>query len=133
MRLEQNAAKGGAEREGDEAGKQRRHRDCQRELPVELTRDSADECRRDENRTQHKRDGYECAADLFHGLDRRLAWREAFSEVALDAFDHDDRIVHHDADGEHESEQRKIVERETEDRHDGKRPDERDGNRRESE
>jgi hypothetical protein len=104
VRLKQNAAKGGAERERDKARKQRRYRDGERKLSVELTRNSANECRRDENRAEHKRNGHEGAPDLFHGLDRRVPWREAFGEVALDTFDHDDRIVHHNADGEHKAE-----------------------------
>ena len=49
---------------------------------------------------------------LLRGFDRR----EAARDVALDVFDHDDRVVDHDADREHEAEQRQRVEREAEQR-----------------
>ena len=61
-------------------------------------------------------------ADLVHALARRVARRKAGRHVALDILDHDDGIVDHDADREHEPEQRQIVQREAERRHDAKVP-----------
>ena len=54
-------------------------------------------------------------------------------DVALDVLDHDDGVVDDDADGEHEAEQRQVVEREAEHRHEEERADERhrDGDDRE--
>ena len=46
---------------------------------------------------------------------------------ALDVFDDDDRVVHHDADRQHQSEEREQVDRESEHRHPEKRADDRDG------
>ena len=40
---------------------------------------------------------------------RRLERRQAERDVALDVFDHDDRVIDHDADGEHEAEERERV------------------------
>ena len=40
--------------------------------------------------------------------------REPRLDVALDVLDHDDRVVDHDADGEHQPEQRQRVDREAE-------------------
>src|SRR5580704_11854401 len=46
-------------------------------------------------------------------------------DVALHVLDHHDRVVDHDADGENQAEQRQIVEREPERRHEEERADER--------
>ena len=51
-------------------------------------------------------------ADLVHGLVRRVARRHAEADVALDVLHHDDRVVDHDADGQHHAEQRQRVQRE---------------------
>ena len=50
-------------------------------------------------------------------------------DVALDVLDHDDRVVDHDADRQHQPEQRQVVQREAEQRHDEERADQRDRNR----
>ena len=54
------------------------------------------------------------AADLVHGLVRRVARRHALRDVALDVLDDDDRVVDHDADRQHQAEQGQRVEREAE-------------------
>ena len=36
--------------------------------------------------------------------------------AALDVLDHDDGVVHHDADGQHQAEQRQVVQREAQQR-----------------
>ena len=46
-------------------------------------------------------------------------------EMPLDVFDHHDRVVDHDADRQHEAEQREIVDRESERRHHGESADQR--------
>ena len=63
--------------------------------------------------------------DLVHGAMRRVARRQAVGDVALDVLDHDDGVVDHDADGQHQAEQRQGVEREAERRHDGEGADQR--------
>jgi len=47
------------------------------------------------------------------------------SIVVLDGFHYDDRVVHDNADREYQSEQRQVVEREADGRHDRERPDDR--------
>ena len=53
---------------------------------------------------------------------RRSRGRRPWRDVALDVLDHDDGVVDHDADGQHQAEQRQVVEREAERRHDAKVP-----------
>ena len=60
-------------------------------------------------------------------LKRRVARRQPVLDVVLDGLDHHDRVVDHQADGEHEPEQRQRVDREPEQREDGERPDQGDG------
>ena len=47
-------------------------------------------------------------------LRRRLARLQALLEPALDVLDDDDGVVHDDADGQHQAEQRDVVEAEAE-------------------
>ena len=48
----------------------------------------------------------------------------AFFDMTLDVLDHDDGVVHHDADRQDHAEQRQRVDGETQGGHAGKRPDE---------
>ena len=54
---------------------------------------------------------------------------EAVTNMPLDVLHHDDRVVDHNADGEHETQQREIVERKAKSRHDRKSADQRNRNR----
>ena len=54
--------------------------------------------------------------------------REPGLDIALDVLDHDDGVVDHDADRQHQPEQRQIVEREAEHRHEEERADQRHRN-----
>ena len=129
VRREHQRAQRRAERERVERGDDRRDGDGDRELAVELAGDAADERRRDEHRRQHQGDGDDRAADFVHRLARGVARRLAQLQVPLDVLDHHDRVIHDDADREHEAEQREIVEREAQRRQHGERADERHGNR----
>ena len=125
VRLQQQ--RGHCRRQGqrDDEGDHRRPGDRKRELAVELSGDARDEGRRHEHRAQHEGNGDQGGTHLIHALVRGLARGEAGRDVALDVLHHDDRIVHHDADGEHQAEQGKVVERETEQRHEEEGADER--------
>ena len=103
----------------------RRGGDRQRELAIELAGYAGDEGGRNEHRRQHEGDGEHSAADLVHGLVRRVARRHALCDVALDILDDDDRVVDHDADREHEAEQGQRIEREAERAHQRESPYER--------
>ena len=125
VRLEQQRAHGRRQRQRNNERDHGCARDGQRELPVELPGNPRDEGRRYEDRAQHERDRDQRRAHLVHALVRRIARGEALRNVALDVFNHDDGVVHHDADGEHETEQRQIVQRKAEHRHEEERTDER--------
>ena len=129
-------------RQGMGLQQQRRHRRRQRqrhegrdrgrggdgdgELLVEGALQAGDEGRRQEHRDQHQRDRDQRAADLVHRLVRRLLGRHALCQVALDVLDHDDGVVDHDADRQHQAEQRQRVEGDARRRHDREGPDQRD-------
>src|SRR5262249_52638810 len=128
MRLEQDGAHRRAQRQRQKAGDDGRGSDRDRELAEKLAGDARYEGGRDEHRRQHDGDGDEGGADLVHGAVRRLPRRHARAQVALDVLDHDDGVVDHDADRQHEPEQRQVVEREAERRQDGEGADQRDRN-----
>ena len=124
--LQEKGAERRAQRERDEAGDRRGGRDRHGKLTEELARDAGNEGGGDEHRGQHQRDREERVAHLVHGLVRRLPRAHAESEVALDVLDHHDRVVDHDADRQHQAEQREVVQRVAERRHDRKGADQRD-------
>ncbi len=95
--------------QGHDQRDQRRRRDGQGELLVELAGDAADEGRRHEHRRQHQGDGHQGAADLVHGQVGRVLGGHARAKVSLDVFHHHDGVVDDDADGQHEPEQTEVV------------------------
>ena len=125
MRLEQERAERGAQCQRHDQRDHRRRGDGDGELTEELAEDAGQEGRGNEHRRQNERDGDQRAADLLHGAIGRVARTQALADVALDVLDHDDGVVDHDADGEHETEQREIVQREAEGRQHGEGADQR--------
>src|ERR1700720_2899901 len=111
MRLEQDRTKGGTECQRDKAGDHGRGRDRSRELAKEQARDAREEGGRDEHRTQRQGNRDQRAADLVHRHVRSLFGRHPALQVALDVLDHDDRAIHDDPHSEHQSEQRKVIQR----------------------
>ena len=75
----------------------------------------------DEHRAEHQRDGDDRPGDLAHRLDRRRAGVHALRHPPLDVLEHHDGVVHHDADGQHQAEQRQVVQAEPGDEHDRER------------
>ena len=73
-------------------------------------RDPAQEAARHEHRAEHQRDGQDRAGDLLHRLDRGRPRVQAGRDQPLDVLQHDDGVVDHDADGQHQAEQRQVVE-----------------------
>ena len=61
---------------------------------------------------EHQPDRDHRPGDLVHRPDRRLARRHPLLDVVLDRLDHHDRVVDHDADGQHQAEERQVVEAE---------------------
>ena len=82
---------------------------------------------------EHGREN-ECDADdrpryFAHRLQRRFARRHSFLDVALDCFDHDNRIIHHETDREDEAEEGERVDRESEQRKQDESANQRDRHR----
>ena len=108
-------AQRGRQRQGVDGRDHHRHRHRDRELAVELAGDAGDEGRRDEHREQHQGDGDDRRGDLAHRLLGRLGGRELglVLEDVLDRLDHDDGVVDHDADRQHQRQQRDGVGRDS--------------------
>ncbi len=112
LALEYQHAQRGCQRQRDDARDHHRDRHRDRKLAVELAGQSAKESDRHEHRAQREYDSDHRPADLFHGLDRRLACRQVFFlHDALDVFEHHDRVIDHDTDRQHHAEQRQCVDR----------------------
>ena len=86
-----------------------RDRDRHCELLVEGAGDAGQERHRHEHRAQHERDRDNRPGYFGHRLVRGLKRCAAFLDVTLDILDHDDRVIDHDADREHQAEQRERV------------------------
>ena len=106
--LHQYRAQRRAQRQRVERRDQHRDRHRDRELAEQLATDAGNEGDGHENGKQHERDGDDRRGDLGHGLLGRLGHRELglLLDHALDILDHDDGIIDHDADGEHQRQQR---------------------------
>ena len=92
-----------AEGQGVEGREDHRNRDGHGELLVEPSSDARYENRGHEHRRQNQRDADNRAGNLFHRLQGRGFGRQAGLDVALHSFDHDDGIVYHQADGQHQT------------------------------
>ena len=125
MAFEQDCAERGREGQRIEGADHGRDRDGERKLFIELPGDAADERGRNEHRAQHEGDGDDRAADFIHRFLCGFNRREAKRNVTLDVFHDDDGVVHDNADGEHDAEQGKVVQREAKQLHHGERADER--------
>ncbi len=129
MRAEQQRRQRRAQRKRAEGREQHRYRDGQRELLVDLTADAADESHRDEHRRQNEGDGNHGRRHFRHGLRGGFLGRHAVIDMALHRFHHHDGVVHHDPDGQHQSEHARNIDGEPEQREDAKRADDRHRNR----
>ncbi|MNE63527.1 hypothetical protein D3C80_1588820 [compost metagenome] len=84
----------------------RRDGNGQGELLVELPGKTGDECRRYEHGAQHQGGGNDRTGHFTHGFLRGFQRFQAQADVTFDVFHHDDGVVHHDTDGQHQAEQR---------------------------
>ena len=127
MRPQDNRAHRRAQRQRNDGRNEYGHDDRHRELPEQRTGDARQETDRNKDGSQHQRRGDQRAGQLFHRDVRRLACPDlTLLHDALDVLDHNDRIVHHDTDGEDQSQQRQHVEREAHDQHKAESPHQRD-------
>lgn len=118
------------QRERDDAGEEHRARHRDAELVEQASRRPLQEGERGEDRDERERRGDDGEADLARAVRRRrLGVLAQLFLVAVGVLEDDDRVVHHDADGEREREQREVVDREAEEVHDRERPDDAGGDR----
>ena len=80
-------------------------------------------------RHQHQRGGDQRTDQGAHALHRSLAGAHAALEVLGDGLDHHDRVIHHQAGGEHQPQQGELVDREPKSLDEGEGADQRNRNR----
>ena len=105
--FQEHRAKRRTERQGVERRDQHRYRDGHCELAEKLPADAGNEGDRNENRQQDERDGEDGAGHFGHRLLAGLRHRQLrlLLHHPLDVLDHDDGVIDHDADREHQGEQ----------------------------
>jgi hypothetical protein len=101
-------------REGERVQQRDQHRCGHREaeLAQQEAGGSRQERHRHEHGAQHQRGRHDGARHLAHRASHRLAPREPSPEQAGHVLHHDDRVVDHEPDGEHQGEERNGVDRE---------------------
>ena len=126
--LSRMAQRAGERVRGVDGRDDHRHRHGHRELAEEFARNAGDEGDRHEDREEHQRDRDDRCGDLPHGAARGFRRRDGriLFEMVLDRLYHDDGVVDHDADRQHEGEERYGIGRETERQHRRESTDERD-------
>ncbi len=129
FRLEHQGGQRRAERQRIESRQNHRDGDGHRELLVQPAGDAGDERRGNENRGENQRDPDDRAGQLLHGFECRLFGSEAVFDVAFHSFHHHDRVVNHQTDRQHQSEERERVDGKAEQRKEQERPDQRNRNR----
>ena len=115
VRTQQHAAERGRERQRHDGREEHRHRDRDCELLVELTDHTGHEGHGHEDRAEHDRGRNDRRCHLVHRRTRGFLHAQAeLAHLLLDRFHHDDGVIDDDADREHEREQGKRVDRESE-------------------
>ena len=120
-RMQQRSAQRRRQRQGVKRreGDRRRNGNC--ELLVNLSGNAAEETDRHENRQQNQSRGDNGAGNLFHGLDSGFFRREFFAfHQKQNAFNHHNRVVHDQTDGQHQTEQGHHVQAVAQSQHNGK-------------
>ena len=111
----------------------RRHQDRHRQRDCELAEQPADDVAHEQQRNQHRdqRDGQRQnrEADLLGALERGFQRLVAFLDEARDVFDHDDRVVNHEAGRNRQRHQRQVVQAVAEQVHHAERADQRERDR----
>ena len=104
-RLEHGGAQGRGEDQGNQYRQAHRRNDSDRELAIDHTRGAAEEGHRQQYRRQHQGNTHQGTLDLLHGfLGRFLGRQSLFGHDPLNVFNHHDRIVHQQADGQYHTE-----------------------------
>ncbi len=122
---EQQRRQGRRERKSVERGDGHGDGDGDGELLVQAALDAAHQADGDEHRGEHQGDPDDGPRDLGHRLERGFPRRHPLFDVVLDGLHDHDGVVHHEADGEDQTEERERVDGETQEREEGEGADER--------
>ena len=113
----------GLERHRVDAADEGRDRNHQRELTVHLADDSRQESGWQKNGHQNQRDRHDGSEEFLHGGNRGILRRFAPLQMLGRTLDHDDGVIHHDADGEDDAEQGEGIDAKAHGGHPRKGPD----------
>ena len=111
LRLEQLRAHHRRQRHGDDARHDHRAGERQREFAEQHAGQSRDEGDRRVDRGERDGHGDDRIEDLARADQRRIERPHALLDMPVDVLHHDDGVVHHQPDGEHEREQRHQIDR----------------------
>ena len=131
MRTEQHRRKRWAQCQRIKCGDDCRDRNCDRELLVKLPAQAADERGRHKYRAEHKRDRDDRPSHFIHRFARGFERFQSERNIAFDVLNDNDGVIHDNADGEHQTKERQIVDGKAERMHHGKRANQRNRHRRE--
>ena len=107
IRAEKSRAHHGRERQRDDPGNRHRARQRECEFGEQGAGEAALKADRHVNRDQHHGHGQDRAAELARRDDGCVERRAALLfHVPIDILDHDDGIIDHEADGQHQCQQR---------------------------
>ena len=126
-RLQQQSRQGRTERQRVERRDQRRDGDGQGKLTEELAGDAADEAHGTNTALSTKPTAMTGPDTCSIALIVACARQQSEFHVVLHRFDHDNRVIDDDADGQHQTEQRQVVQTEANGQHDGEGADDGDG------
>src|SRR6185312_4105790 len=105
LRFENESAESGSQRERVEGGQQHGYRNGEGKLPVNLSADAAQECNRYKDSGQNAGDGNHRPGDFLKSANGGIARIQAPVDIELYRLHHNDRVVNHDADCQHQTEQ----------------------------
>ena len=111
VRLQQHGGHGRRQRQRHQQRHDRGRSDDDGELAIEDAGNAGHEHGRDEHRHQHQTDRDQGARDLLHGAIGGFLRRQTLPDIALDILDHDDGVIDHDPDRQHQGEQAQRVDR----------------------
>ena len=121
---QQDSAQRRTQRQGVDRRDTDSHRHGQTELSIEGTRRTTHERDRDEHRHEDQRRGDHGIRDTLHRIDTgHVGGLIAHVKTGLHRLHHDDRIIHHRTDHQHQGEQGDQVQAETGYRHEGEGTD----------
>ncbi len=129
MLFEQDRAERRGKRERINRGNYGRDRNRNGELLIELACQAADKCRRHKDRRKDQRRRDNRAGHFAHRALGRIDRFQTERDISLHIFHHDNGVIDHNPNRQHQAEERKIVDRKTKCEHDRKRPHQRNRDR----